>query len=421
MITSSTTTTGSPVVEREAAAQRHRAVLALGEQPAAAEGAGDLVGHEHAAEGGGHDRARRPRRRSSGRSRSASAGAEARGEGGVHEHARALQVARRVQPRGEEEVALQERPALLEEPQQGLVVSGPVPSSVHRRGQADRSHGPRIVHPAGRRAASAQRPATYTRGAMVPLSAVLIAQNEEKTHRRRARERRLLRRRSCSWTPARRDRTREIAEAAGARVIVNAPWPGFVAQRDFAMRAARHDWVLAARRRRAGRRGAARGDRGAAAAGLRRGRLPHPARGLVPRALDPRDRLVPRLAGAPLRPHAGRLAGRPRARVGGGARAGRAPARRARAPPVHRHLRPPAQDRLVHDAVGAAGPRAPAGGRTWSTWRRARPGPSSATTCSSAASCWAAPASSSPCSTRTTPSPSWPSCASSGARAPRAA
>jgi len=41
------------------------------------------------------------------------------------------------------------------------------------------------------------------------------------------------------------DRTREVAEAAGARVVVNAPWPGFVAQRSFAVRSARHDWVLA--------------------------------------------------------------------------------------------------------------------------------------------------------------------------------
>ena len=41
------------------------------------------------------------------------------------------------------------------------------------------------------------------------------------------------------------DRTREIAEAGGARVVVNAPWPGFVAQRDFAVKAATHDWVLA--------------------------------------------------------------------------------------------------------------------------------------------------------------------------------
>jgi glycosyltransferase involved in cell wall biosynthesis len=41
------------------------------------------------------------------------------------------------------------------------------------------------------------------------------------------------------------DRTREIAKAAGARVLVNSPWPGFVAQRNVAVEAARHDWVLA--------------------------------------------------------------------------------------------------------------------------------------------------------------------------------
>ncbi len=41
------------------------------------------------------------------------------------------------------------------------------------------------------------------------------------------------------------DRTREVAEQAGARVIVNAPWPGFVAQRNLGLDAARHDWVLA--------------------------------------------------------------------------------------------------------------------------------------------------------------------------------
>jgi glycosyltransferase involved in cell wall biosynthesis len=41
------------------------------------------------------------------------------------------------------------------------------------------------------------------------------------------------------------DSTRRIAEDAGARVLVNAPWPGFVAQRRLATAAARHDWVLA--------------------------------------------------------------------------------------------------------------------------------------------------------------------------------
>jgi glycosyltransferase involved in cell wall biosynthesis len=73
---------------------------------------------------------------------------------------------------------------------------------------------------------------------------VLIAQNEEKTIEDALR--------SVAFCDeivlvdsGSSDRTREIAEASGARVIVNAPWPGFVAQRDFATRAARHDWVLA--------------------------------------------------------------------------------------------------------------------------------------------------------------------------------
>jgi len=41
------------------------------------------------------------------------------------------------------------------------------------------------------------------------------------------------------------DRTRHIAVAAGARVILNEPWPGFAAQRNVAVDAARHDWVIA--------------------------------------------------------------------------------------------------------------------------------------------------------------------------------
>jgi glycosyltransferase involved in cell wall biosynthesis len=40
-----------------------------------------------------------------------------------------------------------------------------------------------------------------------------------------------------------RDRTRELAAAAGARVIER-DWPGHVAQKEYAVRAARHDWVL---------------------------------------------------------------------------------------------------------------------------------------------------------------------------------
>ncbi len=79
---------------------------------------------------------------------------------------------------------------------------------------------------------------------MIPLSAVLIALNEEKMLEAALR--------SVSFCDdvvlvdsGSSDRTREIAAESGARVIVNAPWPGFVAQRDFAVRAARHDWVLA--------------------------------------------------------------------------------------------------------------------------------------------------------------------------------
>jgi glycosyltransferase involved in cell wall biosynthesis len=79
---------------------------------------------------------------------------------------------------------------------------------------------------------------------MVPLSAVLIAQNEEKTIADA-----LASVAFCGdivlVDSGSSDRTCELARAAGARVIVNAPWPGFVAQRDFAVRAARHDWVLA--------------------------------------------------------------------------------------------------------------------------------------------------------------------------------
>jgi glycosyltransferase involved in cell wall biosynthesis len=79
---------------------------------------------------------------------------------------------------------------------------------------------------------------------VIPLSAVLIAQNEEKTIADA-----LASVAFCDEIvlvdSGSSDATREVAAAAGARVVLNAPWPGFVAQRDFAVRAARHDWVLA--------------------------------------------------------------------------------------------------------------------------------------------------------------------------------
>ena len=39
------------------------------------------------------------------------------------------------------------------------------------------------------------------------------------------------------------DATRELAEACGARVITN-PWPGFGAQKQFAVEQAKHDWIF---------------------------------------------------------------------------------------------------------------------------------------------------------------------------------
>jgi hypothetical protein len=79
---------------------------------------------------------------------------------------------------------------------------------------------------------------------MVPLSAVLITRNEEATIASA-----LASVTFCDEVllvdAGSTDRTREIAEASGARVLVSAPWPGFVAQREIAVRAARHDWVLA--------------------------------------------------------------------------------------------------------------------------------------------------------------------------------
>lgn len=40
------------------------------------------------------------------------------------------------------------------------------------------------------------------------------------------------------------DRTVEICRAMGARVVHNSPFPGFAAQRQFAVDQARHDWVV---------------------------------------------------------------------------------------------------------------------------------------------------------------------------------
>ena len=79
---------------------------------------------------------------------------------------------------------------------------------------------------------------------MTPLSAVLITRNEERNLPAALESVRF-----CDEIvvvdSGSTDRTREIAAAAGARVLRNEPWPGFVAQRNLAADAARHDWVLA--------------------------------------------------------------------------------------------------------------------------------------------------------------------------------
>jgi glycosyltransferase involved in cell wall biosynthesis len=79
---------------------------------------------------------------------------------------------------------------------------------------------------------------------VTPLAAVLIAQDEEDTIRE-ALESVAFCDEIVVVDSGSTDGTRQRAAALGARVLVNAPWPGFVAQRDFAVSVARHDWVLA--------------------------------------------------------------------------------------------------------------------------------------------------------------------------------
>jgi glycosyltransferase involved in cell wall biosynthesis len=79
---------------------------------------------------------------------------------------------------------------------------------------------------------------------LTPISAVIIAQNEEAKLAAALESVRF-----CDEVlvvdSGSTDGTREVAAKAGARVILNAPWPGFVAQRNFAVEAARHDFILA--------------------------------------------------------------------------------------------------------------------------------------------------------------------------------
>jgi len=87
------------------------------------------------------------------------------------------------------------------------------------------------------------RPGRYT-AAVTPLSAVLITCDEERNLPRA-----LASVAFCDEVVVldggSHDRTRDLAAAAGARVETSIPWPGFVEQRNRAVAAASHDWVLA--------------------------------------------------------------------------------------------------------------------------------------------------------------------------------
>ena len=76
----------------------------------------------------------------------------------------------------------------------------------------------------------------------VKISAVIIAFNEEKHITEAVR--------SVAWADEvivvdseSTDRTRELAESAGARVVIN-PWPGFSDQKQFAVDQASNDWIF---------------------------------------------------------------------------------------------------------------------------------------------------------------------------------
>jgi len=79
---------------------------------------------------------------------------------------------------------------------------------------------------------------------VTPVSAVLIAQNEERKLADALASVAFCQERLVVDSGS-TDRTREIAARAGARVLSNSPFPGFVRQRNFATERAEHDWILA--------------------------------------------------------------------------------------------------------------------------------------------------------------------------------
>ncbi len=151
------------------------------------------------------------------------------------------------------------------------------------------------------------------------------------------------------------DRTAEIAEAAGARVLVRA-FDGFGAQKNAAAALASNRWVLSIDADEIVSPALALEIRARLATVAIRegpaGRVPDPDPSRVPRAraaLRPRHR---RPAGAPLRPHARAVLGGSRAREGRRGRPRRG-ARRVHPPPLVPRSRPlPRQARSLHDPRG---------------------------------------------------------------------
>ena len=97
------------------------------------------------------------------------------------------------------------------------------------------------------------------------------------------------------------DKTRDIAAACGARVITNA-WPGFGAQKQFAVERATHDWIFSldadervSDQLRTSLKTLKDHRRAEDADGYR-----HRAAHLLPATLDTRRRLVSRLPVAPV-------------------------------------------------------------------------------------------------------------------------
>ena len=115
------------------------------------------------------------------------------------------------------------------------------------------------------------------------------------------------------------DETVAIARRHTDRVVVR-EWPGYVEQKNYAASIASHDWILSLDAdERVTPELADEIKALLAGAPAARG-VPHPARDLAPRALDPDHRLVSRLSAAALRPARRAMDRAVRARGGDGPR-----------------------------------------------------------------------------------------------------